>query len=260
LIALDLPTFERPAKAISGGPGGGSSAPLPTAAINCACENNLIKSRLSMRLGDQGMIRALACVASAAAAFCATAQAQDLAKAQNTANQVCAACHAADGNSTAPANPKIAGQIPEYLHKQLVDFKPQGGKKPARENAIMMGMVANLSEADMKGLAAYYAGQKLKPAAAADKNLAALGQKLWRGGNSASGVPACAGCHGPAGAGMPAQYPRLAGQYAEYIAAQLKAFKEGGRANDPNGMMRGVTARMTEREIRAVAEYAAGLR
>jgi cytochrome c553 len=173
---------------------------------------------------------------------------------------VCAACHAADGNSTAPANPKIAGQIPEYLHKQLADFKPQGARKPARENAIMAGMVASLSEADMKGLAAYYAGQKLRPAAAADKNLAALGQKLWRGGNAASGLLACAGCHGPAGAGMPAQYPRLAGQYADYIAAQLKAFKEGARANDPNGMMRGVAARMTEQEIRAVAEYAAGLR
>ena len=173
---------------------------------------------------------------------------------------MCAACHAADGNSTAAANPKIAGQFPEYLHKQLADFKAQGGKKPARESAIMMGMVANLSDADMKGLAAFYAGQKLKPAAAADKNLATVGQKLWRGGNPATGVPACAGCHGPAGAGMPAQYPRLAGQYAEYIAAQLKLFKEGGRANDPNGMMRGVTARMTDREIRAVAEYAAGLR
>ena len=206
------------------------------------------------------MIRALVCAAGAAAVFGVQAQAPDAAKAQNIANQVCAACHAADGNSTAAANPKIAGQIPEYLNKQLVDFKAQGGKKPARESPIMMGMVANLSDADMKALAAFYAGQKLKPAAAADKTLAALGQKLWRGGNAASGVPACAGCHGPAGAGMPAQYPRLAGQYAEYIAAQLKAFKEGGRVNDPNGMMRGVTARMTEREIRAVAEYAAGLR
>jgi cytochrome c553 len=190
----------------------------------------------------------------------AQAQTQDSAKAQNTASQVCAACHAADGNSTAPANPKIAGQIPEYLHKQLADFKPQAGNKPARESPIMMGMVANLSDADMKGLAAYYAGQKLKPAAAADKNLAALGQKLWRGGNAANGVPACAGCHGPAGAGMPAQYPRIGGQYAEYIAAQLKAFRDGARANDPNGMMRGVAARLSEREIRAVAEYAAGLR
>jgi cytochrome c553 len=203
------------------------------------------------------MIRALA---MAVALSALPASAQDAAKAQSIASQVCAACHAADGNSTAPANPKIAGQFAEYLHKQLIDFKPQQGKKPARESPIMMGMVANLSEADMKGLAAYYAGQKLKPAAAADKSLAALGQKIWRGGNAANGVPACAGCHGPAGAGMPAQYPRLAGQYAEYIAAQLKAFKEGGRANDPNGMMRGVAARMSEREIRAVAEYAAGLR
>jgi cytochrome c553 len=203
------------------------------------------------------MIRALA---MAVALSALPASAQDAAKAQSIASQVCAACHAADGNSTAPANPKIAGQFAEYLHKQLIDFKPQQGKKPARESPIMMGMVANLSEADMKGLAAYYAGQKLKPAAAADKSLAALGQKIWRGGNAANGVPACAGCHGPAGAGLPAQYPRLAGQYAEYIAAQLKAFKEGGRANDPNGMMRGVAARMSEREIRAVAEYAAGLR
>ena len=210
--------------------------------------------------GGEGMIRALAWAVGAAAAFCAQVQAQDLAKAQATANQVCAACHAADGNSTAPANPKIAGQIPEYLHKQLADFKAQGGKKPARESPVMMGLVANLSDADMKGLAAFYAGQKPRPAAAADKNLAMLGQKLWRGGNAATGVPACAGCHGPAGAGMPAQYPRLAGQFAEYIAAQLKAFKEGGRANDPNGMMRGVAARLSEREIRAVAEYAAGLR
>jgi cytochrome c553 len=206
------------------------------------------------------MIRTLVLAVGVAALPAAQALAQDMAKAQSIANQVCAACHAGDGNSTAPANPKIAGQIPEYLHKQLVDFKAQAGKKPARESPIMMGMVANLSEADMKGLAAFYAGQKLKPAAAADKNLATLGQKLWRGGNAATGVPACAGCHGPAGAGMPAQYPRLAGQYAEYIASQLKAFKEGGRGNDPNGMMRGVAARMSDREIRAVAEYAAGLR
>lgn len=176
------------------------------------------------------------------------------------ASQVCAACHAADGNSPASANPKIAGQFAEYLHKQLRDFKPQGGKKAARESAVMAGMVANLSENDMKSLAAYYAGQPLKPAAAADKDLAALGQKIWRGGNAATGVPACAGCHGPAGAGNPAQYPRLAGQFAEYTAAQLKLFRDGTRANDANGMMRGVAARMSEREIRAVAEYVAGLR
>jgi cytochrome c553 len=121
-------------------------------------------------------------------------------------------------------------------------------------------MVANLSEADMKALAAYYSGQALKPSAAADKDLAAQGQKLWRGGDLANGVPACAGCHGPAGAGVPAQFPRLGGQYAEYVVAQLTAFREGRRANDPNSMMRGVAAHMTDRQIRAVAEYAAGLR
>jgi cytochrome c553 len=211
------------------------------------------------------MLRALALAAgmlvlSSAPAFAQKDAKPDLAKAQGIATQVCAACHAGDGNSTAPANPKIAGQFPEYLHKQLVDFKAQSGKKPARESPIMNGMVANLSEADMNNLAAYYAGQKLKPAAASDKQLAAIGEKLWRGGNLANGVPACSGCHGPAGAGIPAPYPRLAGQYAEYIAAQLKAFRDSARANDPNGMMRGVAARLSEREIRAVAEYAAGLR
>ena len=188
------------------------------------------------------------------------APAQDAAKAEGIAKQVCAACHAADGNSPASANPKIAGQVAEYLHKQLKDFKPQGGKKPARESAVMMGMVANLSEADMKGLAAYYAGQTLRPAAAADKELAQLGQKLWRGGNLATGVPACAGCHGPSGAGIPAQYPRLGGQFAEYLVAQIKAFQDGRRANDTNAVMRSAAAHLTEREIRAVAEYAAGLR
>jgi cytochrome c553 len=192
--------------------------------------------------------------------FVGGVQAQDVARGQQIAGQVCAACHAADGNSVAAVNPKIAGQFPEYLHKQLADFKPQSGKKPARDSAVMAPMVANLSDADMKSLAAYYAGQQLKPAAAADKDLAAMGQKIWRGGIATSNVPACAGCHGPAGAGIPAQYPRLSGQFAEYLAAQLKGFRDGARANDPNGAMRGVTARMTEREIRAVAEYAAGLR
>jgi cytochrome c553 len=205
------------------------------------------------------MMRVFALAALAAAALL-SGQAVAQGKAQGIAAQVCAACHTSDGNSIASANPKIAGQFPEYLDKQLRDFKAQGSKKAARENAIMAGMVANLTDADMKGLATYYASQKLKPAAAADKDLAALGQKIWRGGNTASGVPACAGCHGPAGAGLPSQYPRLAGQYAEYVAAQLKAFKEGGRANDANGAMRGVAARLTEREIRAVSEYAAGLR
>ena len=199
-------------------------------------------------------------LAALALAVVATSGAFAQDKAQGIAAQVCAACHAADGNSVAAANPKIAGQIPEYLQKQLADFKARGTAKPLRESAIMNGMVANLSDADVKGLAAFYAGQTLKPAAAADKDLAVLGQKLWRGGDAAQGVPACAGCHGPAGAGMPSQFPKLSGQFPEYLAAQLTAFREGKRANDTNGVMRGVAARMNDRQIRAVAEYAAGLR
>ena len=184
----------------------------------------------------------------------------DADKGKEIAAQVCAACHAADGNSPLAANPKVAGQFYDYLHKQLVNFKPQAGKKAARENAVMAGMVANLSAADLQNVSAYYAAQKLKPAAAKDKDLAALGQKIYRGGNAATTVAACAGCHGPTGAGIPAQYPRISGQFAEYVDAQLKAFRSGARANDPNGMMRGVAARMTDREIQAVAEYVAGLR
>lgn len=204
------------------------------------------------------MLRLLAL--SALSVVVGTAVAQNAARGQRIAGQVCAACHAADGNSVAAANPKIAGQLAEYLQKQLGDFKAQAGKKPARENPIMTPMAANLSDDDIRSLAAYYAGQKLRPAAAADKDLAELGQKIWRGGIAASNVPACAGCHGPAGAGIPSQYPRLAGQFSEYIAAQLKGFKDGARSNDASGVMRGVAARMTEREIQAVAQYAAGLR
>jgi len=210
------------------------------------------------------MFRKLALAAGIAMCWSGIVHAQaakpDLSKAQATAQQVCAACHGPDGNSPTSANPHIAGQFPEYLAKQLMNFKPQGGKKAERESAIMAGMVANLSPEEMKNLAAYYAGQKLKPAAAKDKKLAAEGQKLYRGGNMATGVAACSGCHGPDGLGMPAQYPRIAGQYSEYIELQLKAFKSGSRANDPAGMMRGVAARMSDAEIKAVAEYVAGLR
>jgi cytochrome c553 len=211
------------------------------------------------------MNRLLAHAAGAALLWSAAAAAQvpakpDPAKGQAIAAQVCVACHAGDGNSPLAANPKLAGQIPEYLAKQLANFKPQGGKKAERDNPIMAGMVANLSDADMKNIAAYYGSQKLKPAAATDKELAALGQKLYRGGKAASGVAACSGCHGPAGAGVPSQYPRISGQFAEYVEAQLKAFRSGDRANDPNGMMRGVAARLSDREIKALSEYVAGLR
>jgi cytochrome c553 len=211
------------------------------------------------------MIRVLAFSASVALLWAGAAFAQDTAKpdpakGQKIVNQVCAACHAQDGNSVAPANPKLAGQFSEYLYKQLRNFKAHGGKKAERQSPIMAGMVANLSDADMKNLAAYFSEQKLKPDVARDKNLAAIGQKLYRGGNAATGVVACAGCHGPTGAGIPIQYPHIAGQYAEYVETQLKAFRSGARANDPGGMMRGVAARMTDNEIKAVAQYVAGLR
>lgn len=211
------------------------------------------------------MNRTLAGMAAVGLLWAAQAAAQgsakpDLDKGAQIAKQVCAACHAADGNSVAPANPKLAGQIPEYLHKQLANFKAQGGRKAERIDPIMGGMVAGLSDGDMRNVAAYYAAQKLQPAKATSKDLAAAGQKLWRGGNAATGVPACAGCHGPAGAGVPSQYPRLSGQYAAYVETQLKQFRAGTRANDPNGMMRGVAARMSDQEIKAAAEYVAGLR
>ncbi|WP_374244414.1 cytochrome c [Zoogloea sp.] len=184
----------------------------------------------------------------------------DLAKAKQTAEQVCGACHGADGNSQIPANPKLAGQHAEYLFKQLTNFKSEGGKPAERANAVMGGMVAALSADDMKGLAAHFAGQKLKPEAAKDKSSIELGQRLWRAGDLKRGIPACAACHGPAGAGLPAQYPRLAGQFADYTEAQLKAFRAGERANDPAKMMRTIAVKMTDPEIKAVADYAAGLR
>lgn len=211
------------------------------------------------------MNRVLAALAAMGLLWAAPAAAQgtakpDLATGERIAKQVCAACHAPDGNSVTAANPKLAGQFAPYLHKQLRDFKTEGGKKAARENPVMAGMVAGLSDADMRAVSAYYQAQKLSPAAAGDKDLAARGQKLWRGGNAEKGVAACAGCHGPDGAGIPGAYPRLSGQFAEYINSQLKLFRSSARANDPNGMMRGVAARLTDEEIKAVAEYATGLR
>ncbi|MBK9220249.1 MAG: hypothetical protein RJA63_1310 [Pseudomonadota bacterium] len=184
----------------------------------------------------------------------------DPAKAKQTAEQVCAACHLADGNSTNPQYPKLAGQHQEYLLKQLRNFKSVGGKPVERNNAVMLGMATPLTDDDMKGLAVYFSQQKLKPDAAKNKETLMLGQKLWRAGDASKGLPACAGCHGPNGLGIPAQYPRLQGQFAEYVEAQLKSFRLGERANDPNGMMRAVASRMTDAEIKAVADYTAGLR
>jgi cytochrome c553 len=184
----------------------------------------------------------------------------DPAKGKIVAESICVACHGVDGNSMTSANPHLAGQIEPYLYKQMVNFKAADGKPAARDNAIMAGMVAALSDEDMRNVAAWYASQKLKPESAKDETSLALGKKLWRQGDHKKGIPACAGCHGPAGAGLPAQYPRLSGQFAEYTETQLKAFRIGARANDPEQMMRMIAEKLSDVEIKAVADYAAGLR
>ncbi len=173
--------------------------------------------------------------------------------AEKTVQTVCAACHGADGNSAIVLNPKLAGQHPEYLLKQLINFKE--GK---RANAVMAGMVANLTPDDMKGLAAYFAGQKQTLAKAKSNGAKSLGEKIYRGGIAATNVPACASCHGANGAGIPKQFPRLAGQHADYALAQLRSFRLGERANAP--MMMTIATKMTDAEMQAVADYMQGLR
>ncbi|MBS3916300.1 MAG: cytochrome c4 [Sulfuritalea sp.] len=188
-----------------------------------------------------------------------TAPKADAAKGQQVAAQVCAACHNPDGNSALAANPKLAGQHPEYLYKQLKNFKADDGKPAERSSPVMGGMVAALSDQDMKNIAAWYASQTQKNEQARNPAIEA-GQKLYRAGNAGKGLPACAACHGPAGTGIPAQYPRIGGQFAEYTELQLKAFRSGERANDPNRMMRAVADKMSDAEIKAVSDYIAGLR
>jgi len=199
------------------------------------------------------LLLATAVSASYAAEGAAKAAAKpDVAKGQATSTNVCAACHTNDGSRGSPANPIIQGQHPEYIVKQLQEFKE--GK---RANPIMSGMAAPLSEADMKNVAAFYAGKTAKPGFAKNKDLVTLGEKIYRGGIADRMIPACAGCHSPTGAGIPAQYPRLAGQHADYTEAQLLAFRAGTRKN--SAPMTGVAAKMNDREIKAVADYIAGL-
>lgn len=184
----------------------------------------------------------------------------DTAPAREIVLKVCSSCHAEDGNSTLPVNPVLAGQHADYTLKQLQNFRPRNGKPAERVNAVMAGMVANLSGEELRGLAAYFELQKPRLRAARDPDLVRLGQAIYRGGVPAKSVAACTACHGPNGSGIPAQFPRLAGQFAEYTAAQLRAFRAGERANDPNRMMRAVAEKLSDREIAAVAEYIAGLR
>ena len=177
----------------------------------------------------------------------------DLAKGQTISTQVCAACHAADGSRGSPANPILAGQHPEYLAKQLNEFK--SGK---RNNAVMKGFAGALSDDDIRNVSAFYAGTSAKPGFAKNKDGVKLGEKIYRGGVADKAVAACAGCHSPNGAGIPAQYPRIGGQHADYTEAQLVAFRSGARANSEP--MKVIAARMSDAEIRAVSDYLAGLR
>ena len=165
----------------------------------------------------------------------------------------CQACHTADGSRGSPANPILQGQHPEYLVKQLIEFK--AGK---RKNAIMSGLASALSEEDMKHIASFYGAKKAKDGFVKSKETVILGEQIWRGGIVAKQVPACAGCHSPNGAGIPAQYPRIAGQHADYTATQLTAFSLGQRGNSTQMMT--IAAKMNDREMKAVADYAAGLR
>lgn len=189
---------------------------------------------------------------SAVAAETKASAKPDLAKGQEKA-QTCVACHTADGSRGIPANPILQGQHAEYIVKQLTEFK--AGK---RANPIMSGMAAPLTDDDMKNVAAFYASKQAKNGAAKNKDLVVLGEKIYRGGIAAKQVPACAGCHSPTGAGIPAQYPRVAGQHADYAEAQLVAFRSGARAN--SAQMTAIAARMSDKEIKAVSDYIAGLR
>lgn len=199
--------------------------------------------------------------AEQAPAASAAASKADLDKAQATVNSVCSACHGADGNSVVPANPSIAGMPADYITRQLQHFKAG-----IRVNPIMQGNAAQLSPEEMSALGAYFAQKAPKGLAARDAALVQAGQKLYRGGDAAAGVPACAACHAPNGAGIPKYYPRLAGQYADYTVSQLKAFKTGERGNDKEGkdvngrIMGAIAARLSENQIRAAAEYTQGLR
>jgi cbb3-type cytochrome c oxidase subunit III len=177
----------------------------------------------------------------------------DLAQGEAKFTAVCAACHGADGNSGTPANPKLAQQHPEYIVKQLQEFK--AGKRPS---PIMQPMAAQLSDADMKNIAAFVTSKKAKAGFAKDKELVTMGERIYRGGIADRQIAACAGCHSPNGAGIPSQYPRLSGQHADYTAAQLTNFRDGARKNGPQMVQ--IASKLNDREIRAVADYIAGLR
>ena len=185
--------------------------------------------------------------------FSSPLQAGDAAKGQAKA-VVCAACHAADGNSVIAINPKLAGQGEEYLIKQLNDFKSK-----ARDNATMFPMASMLSDEDVENVAAYYASQKVQHMAVDDKYIK-IAQKIYRGGDSDRDIPACIACHGAKGNGLSiAGFPAIAGQHPEYTISTLKAFRSGARNNDANGIMRDIVAKMSDQQIEALGYYLVGL-
>lgn len=165
----------------------------------------------------------------------------------------CVSCHGAAGNSTINQNPKLAGQHAGYLAKQLNELADG-----TRNNAVMSAMAKALNADDIRNITAYLSAQTAKPGAAHDKDLVEQGKKIYRAGIAGINVPACAGCHGPAGAGIPAQFPRLAGQHQDYTIAQLSSFRSGARSN--SAQMKSISARMSDEEIKAVADYVAGLK
>lgn len=177
----------------------------------------------------------------------------DLAKGEATYATVCASCHGADGNSGTPAFPKLAQQHPEYLVKQLQEFKSD-----KRANPVMKGFAATLSDEDMKNVSYWVASKKAKPGSASNKEMVVLGERIYRGGIADRQIAACSGCHSPNGAGIPSQFPRLSGQHADYAVAQLVAFRDGTRKNSLQ--MSQVAAKLNDREIKAVSDYIAGLR
>ncbi len=199
-------------------------------------------------------MKKLAIVALLAAGFVSGAHGAGSADAGKGKAAACGGCHGADGNSLVPNFPKLAGQHAAYLSKQLKDFK-----SGARKDPTMAPMAAPLSDQDIEDLAAYFSSQTLNPGKG-DPELVKLGEKLYRGGNRDTGVAACIACHGPAGAGNPAaNYPKIGGQQNLYVVKALNDFKSGARSNDANKMMRSIAAKMSAEEIKAVAEYVAGL-
>ena len=183
------------------------------------------------------------------------------AEAGKAKSAVCAACHGQDGNSMIDMNPKLAGQHEKYLVKQLMEFKlaSQTGGEEGRNNAVMNGMAAPLSEQDMKDLAAYFSSQDAKPGETAEQYVEA-GRALYQGGDESRGVTACIACHGPKGNGMGlAGFPDISGQHATYTASQLKSFRSGQRHNDMNGMMRDIAMKLTDEDIEILSHYIAGL-